>query len=358
MSWNVQVATWTSNNRYPGIFRTVQNRVASRLGQGLGGARLKLLSFGCSDGSEVSTLRSYFPEAAIYACDINAGALHSAAELLFMDEAVVFLSSPENIAEHGPFDVIFALSVLCRFPESMSPTITNLQHLYRFESFESTVELLAGNLKQRGMLCLYNTTYNFLQTSVASRFSVVRSPLVASNGFVDRFDSSGHRVTWCEKVGPYYVHRLHGNQGFEPAADFKGCIFEAGSGEADIWVPFGETSLPSEAAPPELMRFGPDLPCCASRNLVATALGYWFPEFGNDRLIVRAWHSTTPEGTVEQGVPWAVRSGSDVKATLAAHPGSRLPPAPLPTRSERAVGAVRSVKQHIYTRLTRHICSL
>ncbi len=155
-----------------------------------------------------------------------------------------------------------------------------------------------------------------------------------------------------------YVHRLHGNQEFEPVADFKSCIFEAGSGEADIWVPFGETSLPSEAAPPELMRFGPDLPYCASRNLVATALGYWFPEFGNDRLIVRAWHSTTPEGTVEQGVPWAVRSGSDVKATLATHPGSRLPPAPLPTRSERAVGAIRSVKQYIYTRLTRHICSL
>ncbi len=357
MSWNVQVATWTSNNRYPGIFRTVQNRVAGKLGQGLGEARLKILSFGCSNGSEVSTLRSYFPEAAIYACDINAGALHSAAELLFMDEAVVFLSSPESIAEHGPFDVVFALSVLCRFPESMNPAVTNLQHLYRFKDFESTVELLADNLKQHGRLCLYNTSYNFLQTSVASRFSVVRSSLVASNGFVDRFDSSGHRVTWCEKIGPYYVHRMHRNPGPEPATDFKSCIFEVGSGEADIWVPFGETSQPSRTAPPELMRFGPDLPYCANRNLVATALGYWFPEFDNDRFIVRAWHSTTPEGTVEQGVSWAVRSGSDVKAALATHPKSRLPPAPSSTRSERVVGAIRSVKQYIHARLNYDVFS-
>ena len=80
MDWHAQVSTWTATNRYPGIFRTAQRRITSRYGSELGGARLRILSFGCSNGLEVLSLRSYFPDAVIFACDVNLGALHEAAE--------------------------------------------------------------------------------------------------------------------------------------------------------------------------------------------------------------------------------------------------------------------------------------
>ena len=111
MPWNVQAATWTSNNRYPGVFRTLQSRISQKIGVGLGQGRLKVLSFGCSTGSELSSLRCYFPEAILYGCDVNAAALHSAVDALLMDEAVIFESTLENIRSHGPFDIILAMSV-------------------------------------------------------------------------------------------------------------------------------------------------------------------------------------------------------------------------------------------------------
>jgi len=354
MGWNVQVATWTSNNRYPGIFRTVQGRIAERLGPDLGEARLKILSFGCSNGSEVSTLRSYFPEALIYACDVNPTALHSAAELLLMDEAIVFLSSPKSIAEHGPFDVIFAMSVLCRFPESVNPVMTNFRTVYRFEDFEDTTELLASNLKQNGIVCLYNTNYDFLQTAIAKQFRVVRSPLVASNGFVDRFDPDGQRTTWCERVGPYYVHRPRRFEATPFDADYTSCIFEASDeGAPDIWISSGDSAQPRLTAPPDFVRFGPDLTHCAHRKLVATALGYWLQQSATSQVIVRAWSRTTPHGVIEHGTPWAVRGSDDIKTVLATTQGSLLPPAPQPMPAKRVIGAIRSINRRIRTRLAQ-----
>lgn len=159
-------------------------------------------------------------------------------------------------------------------------------------------------------------------------------------------------MTWCEKVGPYYAHRMHEAPGSQPVADFTSCIFEADSGEAsDIWVPFGEQSPAGGTAPPDLMRFGPDLPQCVEQKLIATALGYWFQESKNGSRIMRAWRRTTPQGSIEQESPWVIQSSSNVKTTLAEHQESRLPPAPLPIRSERLVGAIKSVRRRIRARL-------
>src|SRR5690242_1769793 len=155
--WKAQVATWTSNNRYPAVFRTVQARVAERFGGGLGQARLKILSFGCSNGSELASLRCYFPEALLFGCDVNRAALRLASETLATDEAVLFESSEDSIAAHGPFDIILAMSVLCRFPESRRQDLTNLTLIYPFRNFERTAELLTANLRTGGLLCLYNT---------------------------------------------------------------------------------------------------------------------------------------------------------------------------------------------------------
>ena len=347
MNWNVQVATWTSSNRYPGIFRTVQARMRERLGPGLGEAGLRILSFGCSDGSEAATLRSYFPDALIHACDVNPTALHAAADRLSMDEAVVFASSPAAIAQHGPFDVVLAMSVLCRFPESLDRGMTNLRPLYGFAQFEDTVSLLAASLAPNGIICLYNTSYDFLDTAAAGRFRTIRSPLVASNGFVDRFGPDGERTSWCERVGAFYVHRPR-----SAGADYTSCIFEARDGEApatDILVPFGGPARPRPAAPPDFVRFGPDLAHCAERRLVATALGYWMDESAAAPSVTRAWSRSTPQGTVEHGTPWTVGAADGARSVLEAGRAA-LPPRPRPAFAERALGVLGSASRRIRTR--------
>jgi hypothetical protein len=353
MTWNAQVATSTSNNRYPGIFRTVQGRIAQKFGADLGASRLKILSFGCSDGSEILSLRSYFPEALIFGCDVNEGALRSASEALFMDEALLFRSSPEEILRHGPFDVVFAMSVLCRFPDSMKHDLVDLTPVYSHESFRRGVQLLSETLRDDGILCLYNTNYSFSQLDLAKGFRVVSSPLIASNGFVDHFDENGGRVTWCEKIGPYLVHRVRSKTAEIEGYDFINCIFEKchviGAKVLIVQVAPG-VDLPTGAAP-DAFRFGPDLKRCAQDGLIATALGYFFGDEAAGLPLVRAWFRTTPSGGMERGPGWASPSVEYARFALLADTRSEFQAAPRRGQLRRAVSAFRMVGCQLHRHL-------
>jgi SAM-dependent methyltransferase len=320
MTWNAQVATSTLNNRYPGIFRTVQGRIAQKFGADLGGNRLKILSFGCSDGSEISSLRSYFPEALIFGCDVNEEALGAASEALFMDEAFLFRSSSEAILRYGPFDVVFAMSVLCRFPDSMKADLIDFTPVYSHDSFNRGIQLLSDALRDDGILCLYNTNYSFLQLDLANGFRVVSSPLIGSNGFVDHFDNRGARVTWCEKVGPYFVHRVRSKSAEVDQHDFSNCVFEkcGVAGAKRLIVPVVPSANLSADAAPEAFKFGPDLAQCAQDGLIATALGYFFGDEAAGQPLVRAWFQTTPSGGMKRGPAWASSSIDSARFALLA----------------------------------------
>jgi SAM-dependent methyltransferase len=325
MPWNVQAETWTSNNRYPGVFRTLQGRIAQKMGVGLGHGRLKVLSFGCSTGSELSSLRCYFPEALLYGCDVNTAALHSAVDALLMDEAVIFESTPENIKNHGPFDVILAMSVLCRFPESKTRTLLDLSTIYPFEDFNRTIRVLSDNLRTGGILCLYNTNHDFARCDVAAQFRAVRSPLLASNGFVDKFDVKGRRMTWCEQIGPYHLHRIRRSPDFDEQFDFTGCIFEqADRDQSDIFVPIDSPVIDDRPNPPQQYKFGPDLSLCAREGFIATALGYWFEEGVDGPQIVRAWYRTTSSGLVKKQPGWTITSDASSSNVLLTESDAQL----------------------------------
>ncbi len=83
-----QKLTNTAPNRYPGIFRTMRARLAETRGPDLGGGDLRILSFGCSAGFEMLSLRSYFPDASIFGCDRSADALDRAKRNLREDAGI------------------------------------------------------------------------------------------------------------------------------------------------------------------------------------------------------------------------------------------------------------------------------
>ncbi|MBN8454232.1 class I SAM-dependent methyltransferase [Accumulibacter sp.] len=189
----------TEKNRYPLLFGN-----AYYLRRKYQGSRIKILSFGCSTGDELMTLAAYFPGDRIYGCDINPEALAAARELTQQSDISVFESNRANLEKYGPFDIIFANSVLC----INAPNPALLRAEFPFSKFEQLAVQLARLLTADGMLFLFNTSY-FPEDS-DELFSVVkpvRSHFI-SMGYVPRFDRDSNLLLErqiVDKRGFYYT---------------------------------------------------------------------------------------------------------------------------------------------------------
>jgi hypothetical protein len=74
----------------------------------------------------------------------------------------------------GPFDVIFALSVLQREPHKIAEMeVQDLSPFYPFEKFDSAVGRLVRDLRPNGLLCVFNAQYRIEDSSVASQLEPV-----------------------------------------------------------------------------------------------------------------------------------------------------------------------------------------
>ncbi len=212
----------TAPNRYPGVFLTARSQICDERGPDLGAGRLRILSFGCSTGTEVLTLRAYFPEAMIFGCDVDSNALRSAIKNTREDACRLFVSTPEAIAANGPYDIIFAMSVFCQYPASKR--VQNLNSIYPFSLFKQLASNLVENLADEGMICIMNSNHLFRDLAVSSDFNVVRSPLIAGNGFIDKFDASGNRLTTSFGNKSRYSHRKVAGEIVDD--DLRDCIFK------------------------------------------------------------------------------------------------------------------------------------
>jgi SAM-dependent methyltransferase len=205
-----QIKASTAFNRTPGIFLTAQHWALQRFGAGMNHGRLRILSFGCSSGLELMTLRVYFPSAMIFGCDLmSTDRFHKRSHA--GKAARYFESSPENISQHGPYDMIFAMSVLCR-----QPLENPIAKDFPFPLFESLVEILHRNLKPGGLLAIYNSNYLFRELPYADSYRPVQSALIPSNGWVSKWRKDGTALE------PPYASD----------ADYIDCLFEKRPGTA------------------------------------------------------------------------------------------------------------------------------
>lgn len=133
----------------------------------------------------MATLRGYFPEAEIFGCDIQEDALKSAKALKI---GTVFLSTEESIPAHGPFDAIFAMSVLC-----FHPPIEGIEtpDVFPFAAFESLCLLLDSALRDDGFLFAVNSSYPFTETKLGSAYSRLACEAIPDSGFVDLYSREG-----------------------------------------------------------------------------------------------------------------------------------------------------------------------
>jgi chemotaxis methyl-accepting protein methylase len=180
-----QLTSVTSNDRYPELFSEAVRLAGTK-------PNLKLLSFGCSTGEECYSLRKYFPQAKIVGVDINESNLKKASKQN-QDEGIYFLmSTPHVIKNEGPYDLIFCLSVLCRWDDTRG--LQNCEKVYPFEKYKVTVELLANQLNKNGLLVIYNSNFRFEDTRVSSDFEIVDTPTIENSGFVNKFNATNDAV--------------------------------------------------------------------------------------------------------------------------------------------------------------------
>src|ERR1700677_1126976 len=113
---SIQESTVTAYDRYPAIFAAT-----SKIYHFLSKRPPRVLSFGCSIGDETTCLADkYFPDSQIIGLDVSESALDSARQRLGTRHITYATSTPDNLAFNGPYDIIFAMSVLCKWPESQN----------------------------------------------------------------------------------------------------------------------------------------------------------------------------------------------------------------------------------------------
>jgi SAM-dependent methyltransferase len=158
----------TSVDRYPKIFRFVQSTLGAT-------SKIRILSYGCSTGEEVFSLRSYFLYAVIKGIDINAENIAACRRRLKdkPDAAMSFEFASSIEAEPAAvYDAIFAMAVL-RHGSLGLPGVTRCDHLIRFDEFARAVDDFKRCLKPGGLLVIRHSNFRLCDAPAGTAFETI-----------------------------------------------------------------------------------------------------------------------------------------------------------------------------------------
>jgi SAM-dependent methyltransferase len=161
----------TSDDRYPQIFKNVCDQIGDS-------PQMRILSFGCSTGEEVFSLRRYFPQATIVGFDINRHniAVCRRRQRMLGDDRMVFaIARSTAVQPDASFDAIFAMAVFRQGSLNSVPPPPQCNPILNFADFEQSVTELARALKPLGLLIIRNAMFRFADTQVAGAFETVFS---------------------------------------------------------------------------------------------------------------------------------------------------------------------------------------
>jgi SAM-dependent methyltransferase len=158
----------TLPDRYPWLFDFARANIADS-------AATRILSFGCSRGEEVFSLRKYFSVSVIKGIDIEPRniSLCEARAHASNSAGLTFAVAANTGTEPADcYDAIFCLAVLCFGDLTVSGAQRSDPHLY-FSDFERMVTDFARCLKPGGLLFLLTTNFRFCDATVSRDFDVV-----------------------------------------------------------------------------------------------------------------------------------------------------------------------------------------
>lgn len=200
----IQPSHGTAMNRYPEQYTFLRDFLAT---QETDNQKKKILSFGCSTGEEPLTLATqYFPETNvhIFGVDVADLAIQQATALALHQEAgkITILDGRKvSPAMYGPFDIVTANSVFCIYGFRKVPfqNITYVMETFPFESFQNMLQDIDSYLKIGGILVVFNSNYNFMDTALAQAKYQPIFDKKCPNHFVPRIDRTAKRFINVEK---------------------------------------------------------------------------------------------------------------------------------------------------------------
>jgi SAM-dependent methyltransferase len=160
----------TKADRYPRIFGFVQRALGAD-------SPVHILSFGCSTGEEVFSLRRYFPRAAIKGIDVNPGNIAICRKRLARmgDAGLSFEVAASTAGEAAAsYDAIFCMAVL-RHGDLGAPGVTRCDDLLRFEDFAAAVEDFKRCLKPGGLVVIRHSNFRLCDAPAAADFETALS---------------------------------------------------------------------------------------------------------------------------------------------------------------------------------------
>ena len=137
----------TGTDRYPAIFQMARKLLGD-------GPELRIVSFGCSTGEEVFSLRRYFHQAKIAGLDINPHNIRLCRSRLRRnpDPGLDFRVAASTEDEpDASCDAIFAMAVFRHGDLNLTPPPPRCDHRIRFADFERVACDFARCLKPRGL---------------------------------------------------------------------------------------------------------------------------------------------------------------------------------------------------------------
>lgn len=138
-----------------------------------GKKNIKILSYGCSTGEEVFSLREYFPDAFIVGVDINKRNIKNAISKNEDHKIIFSYDIEKTLAENGFFDIIFALAVLQRTENRDEKTLRST-HIYPFEKFNAKLLELDKCLKLNGIFVIDYSDYRFEDSDISVKYKAIR----------------------------------------------------------------------------------------------------------------------------------------------------------------------------------------
>lgn len=158
-----QIASYTAPDRYPALFAGLVRALE-------GSTAPRILSFGCSSGEEIESLRSLLPEAVFVGIDINPHSIALARRRLARSGVRLIHAGRIGTIPDAPFDAIVCMAVLQRTElNHQKPTLCT--PLLSFAKFEAAIAEFDRNLSVGGLLLLQHTNFRFSDTAVATRYA-------------------------------------------------------------------------------------------------------------------------------------------------------------------------------------------